>query len=54
LFADYAKTIPDKFTNVTNGIAHRRWLCQANPALCAFLTELIGPAFLKDADGSMT
>jgi starch phosphorylase len=26
LFADYAKTLPKKFTNVTNGIAHRRWL----------------------------
>jgi starch phosphorylase len=49
LFADYGKLSPDKFSNVTNGITHRRWLCQANPALCSFLTELIGPAFYTDA-----
>ena len=40
---------PEKFTNVTNGIAHRRWLCQANPELTALITELIGDGFIKDA-----
>lgn len=50
LFADYAKTYPEKFTNVTNGIAHRRWLCQANPELSAFLSELIGPGFIEHAE----
>ena len=49
LFNDYYKMTPDKFTNVTNGIAHRRWLCQANPELTAYLTELIGKGFIKDA-----
>ena len=49
LFTDYAKMTPEKFTNVTNGIAHRRWLCQANPELTAYLTELIGNGFVKDA-----
>ena len=49
LFNDYYKMTPDKFTNVTNGIAHRRWLCQANPELTAYLTELIGNGFIKDA-----
>ena len=49
LFTDYAKMTPDKFTNVTNGIAHRRWLCQANPALTSYLTELIGKGFIKNA-----
>ncbi|MEE1239476.1 MAG: glycogen/starch/alpha-glucan phosphorylase [Acutalibacteraceae bacterium] len=49
LFTDYAKMTPEKFTNVTNGIAHRRWLCQANPALTSYLTELIGGGFVKDA-----
>ncbi|MGN0494384.1 MAG: glycogen/starch/alpha-glucan phosphorylase [Acutalibacteraceae bacterium] len=49
LFTDYAKMTPEKFTNVTNGIAHRRWLCQANPALTAYLTELIGKGFIKNA-----
>ena len=49
LFTDYAKMTPEKFTNVTNGIAHRRWHCQANPELTAYLTELIGNGFIKNA-----
>ncbi len=49
LFKDYANMTPEKFTNVTNGIAHRRWLCQANPELTKYLTELIGKDFIKDA-----
>ncbi len=49
LFNDYYKLTPDKFTNVTNGIAHRRWLCQANPQLSALISELIGDGFIKDA-----
>ncbi len=49
LFKDYYKITPEKFTNVTNGIAHRRWLCQANPALTDYLSELIGNGFKDDA-----
>ena len=49
VFNDYYKLTPDKFTNVTNGIAHRRWLCQANPALTAFLEETIGKDFILHA-----
>ncbi len=49
LFKDYYGMTPNKFTNVTNGIAHRRWLCQANPELTAYLTELIGDGFIMDA-----
>ncbi len=50
VFSDFYALTPDKFTNVTNGIAHRRWLCQANPQLTKFLTETIGDGFVKDAD----
>lgn len=49
LFNSFYKVTPEKFTNVTNGIAHRRWLCQANPLLSSFVTELIGDGFVKDA-----
>ncbi len=50
VFSDYYALTPNKFTNVTNGIAHRRWLCQANPQLTKYLTELIGDGFVKNAD----
>ena len=47
VFADFARIFPSKFTNVTNGIAHRRWLCQANPRLDALIRDLIGEKYLK-------
>ncbi len=50
VFSDFYELQPEKFTNVTNGIAHRRWLCQSNPELSAFLTELIGDGYVFDAD----
>lgn len=50
VFHDFYTIMPDKFKNVTNGIAHRRWLCQANPRLTALLNELIGGDFVYDAD----
>ena len=49
IFRDYFNLYPDKFTNVTNGIAYRRWLCQANPRLASFLDETIGEDYKKDA-----
>ncbi|MGN1059409.1 MAG: glycogen/starch/alpha-glucan family phosphorylase, partial [Clostridia bacterium] len=49
VFRDFHQVMPGKFINVTNGIAYRRWLCQSNPELTAFLQELIGDGFLKDA-----
>ena len=49
IFRDYYNIDNDKFTNVTNGIAYRRWLCQANPDLSSYIEELIGPKFKKDA-----
>ena len=48
VFNDFYRLTPNKFTNVTNGIAHRRWLCQANPALTQLLTETIGSGFVAD------
>ncbi len=54
VFSDFAHAFPQKFTNVTNGIAHRRWLCQANPKLDGLLRELIGDKYLKDASALAT
>ena len=50
LFNDYYKLTPEKFTNVTNGIAHRRWLCQSNPRLTSYLEKLIGNGFIYNGD----
>lgn len=48
VFPDFCAVYPDKFTSVTNGIAHRRWLCQANPELAEFITSLIGDGFVRN------
>ena len=49
VFHDFYTVMPQKFTNVTNGIAHRRWLNQSNPGLAKLVTELIGDAYVNDA-----
>ncbi len=49
IFRDYYNIDNSKFTNVTNGIAYRRWLCQSNPELTSYLESLIGKGFKKDS-----
>ncbi len=49
VFRDYADMYPERFTNVTNGIAHRKWLCYSNPRLAGLLDECIGEGYRKDA-----
>lgn len=50
VFNDFYTITPDKFKNVTNGIAFRRWICQSNPELTKFITELIGDSFITKSD----
>ena len=50
VFNDFYTLTPEKFCNVTNGIAFRRWICQANPELTAYITELIGDGFITKSD----
>ena len=50
VFNDVYKLTPARFTNVTNGITHRRWLAEANPLLSNYIKELIGDGFIKTAD----
>ena len=42
LFKDICQLGPERFTYVTNGIDHRRWLAQINPRLHALVSELLG------------
>ncbi len=50
VFHDFYTQMPEKFQNVTNGIAHRRWLNQSNPDLANLITELIGDGYIHDAN----
>lgn len=50
VFHDFYTITPDKFKNVTNGIAFRRWICQANESLTEYLTNLIGDGFITKSD----
>jgi len=49
LFSGFNAITPEIFTNVTNGIAYRRWLCQANSKLANLIETLCGAGFKKDA-----
>jgi len=42
LFNDIYNLHPDRFTAVTNGIDHRRWLAQSNPRLHGLVCDLLG------------
>jgi glycogen phosphorylase len=50
VFSGFAEMYPDRFINVTNGIAVRRWLKQSNPGLSALLTERLGPSWENDLE----
>ncbi len=50
IFNDYYNISKDRFINVTNGIAYRRWLCQSNPLLTDYLKEVIGDDFTKNCE----
>lgn len=42
LFRDVCALSPERFTYVTNGIDHRRWLAQINPGLHRLVCDLLG------------
>lgn len=39
---------PNRFSNKTNGISHRRWLIQSNPQLTALIDDAIGTDWHKN------
>ena len=45
VFNDFYSIYSSKFCNVTNGIAHRRWLCEANPELAELIESKIGKGY---------
>ncbi|MBM7573369.1 glycogen/starch/alpha-glucan phosphorylase [Aquibacillus albus] len=48
LMKDFASIMPNKFTNKTNGISHRRWLLVANSCLAGTITEAIGSSWINN------
>ena len=45
-FHDYAQIMPEKFTAITNGITHRRWLMGCNPKLTDLICQAIGDKWI--------
>ncbi len=50
LFRDFYEMYPHRFQNKTNGVTHRRWLLEANPALAAAISGRIGDGWIRDTD----
>ena len=48
LFRDYYRLFPERFSNKTNGITHRRWMLYSNPQLKALLDRKIGRSYETD------
>ena len=49
-FHDYNLVMPEKFSAVTNGITHRRWLMSCNPKLTDLICEAIGTGWIKEPE----
>lgn len=49
-FKDFYRLYPKKFNNKTNGITHRRWFLNCNPALAKYVTSLIGDGWIHNPD----
>ena len=50
VFNRFYEMDPDKFNNKTNGISHRRFMIQANPALTELINDTIGTDWQSDFD----
>jgi len=48
LFRDFYEVFPERFTNMTNGITHRRWVCKSNPQLSSLISDAIGDQWIKE------
>ena len=47
---DFHAMMPDKFSNKTNGITHRRFLRVCNPRLSTVISDAIGPGWMRNLD----
>ncbi|MBR3098886.1 MAG: glycogen/starch/alpha-glucan phosphorylase [Clostridia bacterium] len=49
-FHDFNLVMPEKFSAITNGITHRRWLINCNPELTDLINESIGTKWIKQPE----
>ena len=49
-FHDFYEVTPEKFSAITNGITHRRWLMNSNPRLTKLITDTIGDKWVKQPE----
>src|SRR5659263_69219 len=49
IFPEFNRIYPGKFTNITNGVSHRRFLFSANPTLSDLITSKIGDEWREKA-----
>ena len=49
-FSDFYQVMPEKFSAITNGITHRRWLMACNPELTGLINDAIGTDWVKDTE----
>ncbi|MCR4442661.1 MAG: glycogen/starch/alpha-glucan phosphorylase [Peptococcaceae bacterium] len=48
VLSDFYGLYPQKFSNKTNGVSHRRFLLKANPGLSSLITEVLGPEWIGE------
>lgn len=49
-FKNFYELFPEKFSNKTNGVTHRRWLLYSNPELAKLISSKIGEEWIMDPD----
>ena len=49
-FHDFNLVMPEKFSAITNGITHRRWLMSCNPELTDLINRSIGTDWIREPE----
>ena len=46
-FKEFCRLTPEKFSNKTNGVSHRRFMVESNPALTKLVTSALGNEWIR-------
>ena len=50
VFSDFYREMPERFTGITNGVTHRRWLLHANRRLTSLIDSTIGEEYRREPE----